>query len=260
MWNLHSTFRIPHSAFKMFPLREVHRPKKTPWVTRVLIFVNIAAFLWQLAQWNLFHISPEARLGVVPHCYVAPGSCGLLVPEDAGRLGWPLIASLFLHGDLLHLAFNMLFLGVFGPGLEDRFAQMSLGKVRFALLYFACGIGASLLHIATHPLSAAPVIGASGAIAGVLGAYFILLPRSWILTYLPPIWFLPVPAPLFLVLWFLAQISGAWASVTAYLPLGAPDSEASQIAWIAHLGGFVCGALAGWSVQPWRLKRKAATR
>jgi membrane associated rhomboid family serine protease len=244
----------------MFPLREAHRPKKTPWVTRFLIFVNVAAFLWQLAQWNLWHVAPEARFGVVPHCYVTPGSCGVLLPEDTGRLGWPLLTSLFLHGDLLHIAFNMLFLAVFGPGLEDRFAQMSLGRARFLLLYLGCGIGASLLHIATHPLSGVPVIGASGAIAGLLGDYFILLPRSWILTYLPPIWVLPVPAPLFLILWFVAQLSGAWASVSSYLPLGTSESDASQIAWMAHLGGFLCGALAGWSVQPWRLKRRVAVR
>ncbi|HEY0076315.1 MAG TPA: rhomboid family intramembrane serine protease, partial [Abditibacteriaceae bacterium] len=254
---------IGHPAFIlgfMFPLRAVDRPKKTPWVTRFLLGANGAAFLWQLVQWNIFRLAPESRWGVVPQCYLAPGNCGLLLPDDLEWLGWPLLTSLFLHGDALHLAFNMLFLAVFGPGLEDRLAQLPLGKLRFTVLYLACGLGASLVHIATHPFSDAAVIGASGAIAGLLGAYFVLLPRSWILTYVPPVWFLPIPAPLFLVLWFLAQLSGAWTAALAVLPVGTLNSEAAQIAWMAHLGGFACGALAGWSVQPWRLKRLRAKR
>lgn len=244
----------------MFPLRAVDRPKKTPWVTRILLGVNGVAFLWQVAQWNIFRLAPEAHWGVVPQCYVAPGNCGLILPADFEWLGWPLLTSLFLHGDALHLAFNMLFLAVFGPGLEDRLAQLPLGKARFALLYLVCGLSASLVHIATHPFSDAPVIGASGAIAGLLGAYFVLLTRSWILTYVPPIWLLPVPAPLFLVLWFVTQLSGAWTAIFESLPWGAPNSEAAQIAWMAHLGGFACGALFGWSVQPWRFKRLRAKR
>ena len=185
----------------MFPLRDVHRPAKTPWLTRLLIAANIGVFLWQWAMWNLGGTAVEARLGVTPLCYASPGSCGLALPHDAERLWQPLFASLFLHGDWLHLGFNMLFLSVFGAGVEDR-----LGKTRFFCLYFVCGVAASLAHVLTHPFSTSPVIGASGAIAGVLGAYFILLPRSWILTYLPPIFLFPVPAPLFLILWFLAQL------------------------------------------------------
>lgn len=239
----------------MLPLRDVHKPAKVPWATRVLIGVNVAAFLWQLAQWHLLRAAPEAQWGVVPLCLVSPGSCGIQWPAEAGRWGEPLVTSLFLHGDLLHLAFNMLFLAVFGPGLEDR-----LGKWRFLALYFGCGLVASLAHVVTHPLSLSPVIGASGAIAGVLGAYLILLPRSWILTYLPPIWVFPVPAPLFLVLWFVAQIAGASSSVLSSLPFSSPQGDASSIAWLAHLGGFASGVAVGWSVKPWRKKRRAPTR
>jgi membrane associated rhomboid family serine protease len=235
----------------MFPLRDVHKPQKAPWLTRLFVAANVAVFGWQLVQWNLLRTLPEARLGVVPLCYVSPGSCGVQLPDGAERLWQPLIASLFLHGDPLHLAFNLLFLWVFGPGLEDR-----LGKLRFAALYLGGGLFASLSHVITHPFSQSPVIGASGAIAAVLGAYFILLPRSWILTYLPPIWVFPVPAPLFLVLWFGGQISGAFAAVTERLPGASHSDGASQIAWIAHLAGFLCGAAVGWSVKPWWKKRK----
>ena len=235
----------------MFPLRDVHRPAKTPWLTRLLIVANIGVFLWQWAMWTISGAAVEARLGVTPLCYTSPGSCGLDLPHDADRLWQPLFASLFLHGDWLHLGFNMLFLSVFGGAIEDR-----LGKIHFACLYFGCGIAASLAHVLTHPFSNAPVIGASGAIAGVLGAYFILLPRSWILTYLPPIWVFPVPAPLFLLLWLGAQLSGAFTALAARLPFLSPENGATQIAWIAHLGGFLAGAGAGWSVKPWWRKRR----
>ena len=238
----------------MIPLRDVHRPAKTPWLTRWLIAANIGVFLWQCANWMFGSAWIEARLGVTPLCYTSPGSCGIAVVHDSERLWLPLITSLFLHGDLLHLAFNMLFLAVFGAGVEDK-----LGKTRFAVLYFGCGFFASLAHVLTHPFSTSPVIGASGAIAGVLGAYFILLPRSWILTYLPPIFLFPVPAPLFLVLWFLGQISGAFSTVLHILPgllTGAPQTPTSQIAWMAHLGGFFAGAAAGWSIKPWWKKKK----
>jgi hypothetical protein len=125
-------------------------------------------------------------MGVKPRCYFSPGSCGISVPGETQLLWQPLFVSLFLHGGLLHLGFNMLFLWVFGPGLEER-----LGKWKFLMFYFGCGLVASLAHIITHPFSDAPAIGASGAISGVLGAYLILLPRSWILTYFPPIFLFP---------------------------------------------------------------------
>jgi membrane associated rhomboid family serine protease len=240
----------------MFPLRDAHRPAKEPWLTRLLIVANIGVFLWQVANRAFGGAWAEARLGVIPACYTSPGSCGIDITHDSERLWQPLFASLFLHGDWLHLAFNMLFLAVFGAGVEDK-----LGKTRFACLYFGCGIAASLAHIATHPFSPVPVIGASGAIAGVLGAYFILLPRSWILTYLPPIFLFPVPAPLFLILWFIGQISGAFSAVLAYLPGvmgGDSNAPATQIAWMAHLGGFFAGAAAGWSIKPWWKKKKSA--
>jgi membrane associated rhomboid family serine protease len=182
---------------------------------------------------------------------VSPAACGIAVPGQAERLWQPLVASLFLHGGVLHLAFNMLFLWVFGPGVEDK-----LGRCRFTLLYFGCGLAATAAHIVMHPGSAVPVIGASGAIAGVLGLYLILLPRSWILTYLPPIFLFPVPAPLFLVAWLVFQ---AVSGIGRLPGLGVPHQPA-DVAWVAHIGGFVMGAALGWRIQPWRKRGRKAAR
>jgi membrane associated rhomboid family serine protease len=232
----------------MFPLRAVDRPATVPFVTRLLIVLCVAAFGW---QWLIAGQGGVGEWGVRPVCYIAPGACGIAVPGNGDRLWQPLFVSLFLHAGWLHLASNMLFLWVFGPPVEDR-----LGKPRFALLYLACGLVAHFAHIATHPFSAIPTIGASGAIAGVLGAYLILLPRSWILTYFPPIFLFPVPAPLFLVLWVLSQFAGAFQKW--------PGLAGGQggVAWMAHIGGFVAGAWWAWQQgrKPSKAKRPAASR
>lgn len=230
----------------MIPLRAVHKTKRSPFVTRLFVLLNVVAFGYQLL---VGHGALTYAMGVRPHCYFSPGSCGVDLPRESAALWQPLLVSLFLHGGWLHLAFNMLFLWVFGPGLEER-----LGKTRFLLFYFGCGIAASLAHIATHPFSDIPAIGASGAISGVLGAYLILLTRSWILTYFPPIFLFPVPAPLFIVLWFASQI----ASALNFLPQLAGGGD-SDIAWMAHIGGFAFGAMIAWSIKPW-WKKTATSR
>ncbi len=222
----------------MIPLRAVHPTKMPPFVTRLLVVLNLLAFGLQLLLGSGI---VTYAMGVRPHCYFSPSSCGIDLPQESAGLWQPLFVSLFLHGGWLHLAFNMLFLWVFGPGLEER-----LGKLRFLLFYLGCGIAASLAHIATHPLSSVPVIGASGAISGVLGAYLILLTRSWILTYFPPIFLFPVPAPLFIVLWFASQI----ASTLDFLPR-LTGGESSDVAWMAHMGGFAMGVFVAWGIKPW---------
>lgn len=233
----------------MFPLRTLPKSGKTPHLTRCLIALCLFAFA---AQWFLqvaSGVDLAAIYGVVPRCYFDPDSCGVTSLEAANILWIPQFAALFLHGDIWHLAFNMLFLSAFGGGLEDK-----IGKIRFALVYFGGGVFASTAHILFHPFSALPTIGASGAIAAVLGAYFITQPKGWVLTYLPPIFFFPAPAPLFLVIWIIGQISGA----LSHWPLaGAPRGD--NIAWMAHLGGFFAGALYGWRLAPW-VKRKARKR
>ena len=229
----------------MFPLRAVHKTQRAPLITRLLIVLNVLAFA---ARWLPGAWGNEARAlflsgSVVPHCYMAADACGLESSTRWSALGWPLFASLFLHAGVLHLAFNMLFLSVFGAGVEEK-----LGKPRFLLFYFACGIVAATAHIVTHPFSDAALVGASGAIAGILGAYFVLLPKSWILTYFPPIFLFPLPAPLFLGLWillqFAAQFSTTWNRVLN-------SSSGNDVAWMAHIGGFACGALWAWKIAPW---------
>ncbi len=225
----------------MFPLKTLPKSGKTAHLTWLLIALNAIVFG---AQWvmGLAGVDLASRYGVVPHCFSAPGVCGALSAPGARDVAATLLTSLFLHADIWHLGFNMLFLSAFGAGLEDK-----IGKGRFLLVYFGGGLIAGLAHILFHPFSDAPTIGASGAIAAVLGAYFILQPKGWVLTYLPPIFFFPAPAPLFLVIWMWGQISGA----LSHLPLIGAAGAAGNIAWMAHLGGFGAGALYGWRLAPW---------
>jgi membrane associated rhomboid family serine protease len=145
----------------------------------------------------------------------------------------PLFTCLFLHGGWLHLIGNMWFLYVFGDNVEDR-----LGHARFAVFYLACGLGGGIAHVLTDPASPIPTVGASGAIAGVMGAYLLMYPHARVLT-LVPIWlfftFLEIPAWVFLGIWMLLQVFQGVAAVSA-------AAEAGGVAWFAHVGGFVVGA------------------
>jgi membrane associated rhomboid family serine protease len=142
------------------------------------------------------------------------------------------ITAMFLHGGWMHVISNMLFLWVFGDNVEDR-----LGHLKYLLFYLAAGIIGSISHIITNPTSEVPIIGASGAVAGVLGAYFILFPRARILTLVPIIifiTFLEIPAVVFLAMWFILQIFNGTASL---------GGAANPVAWWAHVGGFLSGVL-----------------
>jgi hypothetical protein len=135
-----------------------------------------------------------------------------------------------MHGNLLHLTSNMWYLWIFGNAMEHR-----LGSLRFLLLYLFCGTVSMLVQAASAPLSMVPIVGASGAIAGLMGAHLILLPLSRILLWVPPLLFLPVPSFLFLLLWFYVQ----------YLQAGAAPSGGPGVAWWAHIGGFLAGVIIG---------------
>ena len=148
-----------------------------------------------------------------------------------------LLTSMFLHGGWFHVGGNMLYLWIFGDNVEDR-----LGHVRFLFFYLVCGVLAGLTHVVANPHSPMPTIGASGAVAGVLGAYFLLYPRARVLTLLPLGIYFPIielPAFFFLGFWLLIQ------SVSGLASLAVRGEVAGGIAWWAHIGGFAVGAALG---------------
>lgn len=227
----------------MIPLKTLPNAPQRPYWTWFLALLCVLAFVAQWVVWQWGHVDVASSFGVVPRQVLSPslwvGTWSELGEREGvrhlnPRLFSPFL-SLFLHADILHLGFNLLFLVVFGTALESE-----LGRIRFLLCYFLGGFTATLAHIAFHPWSGVPAIGASGAIAALLGAYLVRLPRAWVLTYFPPIFLFPVPAPLFLLVWIAGQVAGAWHAGGW---LSAPSG--TEIAWTAHLGGFAFGAWYG---------------
>ncbi len=201
----------------MIPLRDVIPSRTTPYVTISLIVLNSLFFLYEVSL-------PSRALGVLV------GTWGM----TPAFFSWPtIVTSMFLHGGWLHLIGNMLYLWIFGDNVEDR-----VGHGRFVAFYFLCGIAAALAQAAVNPSSVVPTIGASGAIAGVLGAYFVLYPRSRVLALIPIFIFIQiveVPAVFFLGFWFVLQlISGAGS-------FAGTDAASGGIAFFAHIAGFVAG-------------------
>ncbi len=201
------------------PLKDENPTTRFPVVTVGLIVFNVAVFLFQA-------FSPHGldyyvlRMGAIPYEISHFGSLpGWPVPRVAPPLS--LLLHMFLHGSPFHLAGNMLYLWVFGNNVEDV-----LGRFRFIVFYLLSGLVASFTHIAFNPASTAPMIGASGAIAGVLGAYFLLFPQARVRT-LVLIFIVPIPAAVILGIWFVMQ----------FLNIGLGGG----VAWFAHIGGFLFG-------------------
>jgi membrane associated rhomboid family serine protease len=208
----------------MIPLKDENPSRTTPVVTLALIALNLAAFIYEL---SLGAAELERLIfvaGIVPYEITRMVDIG---PAAAVPIPLTMITGMFLHGGPLHLAGNMLYLWIFGNNVED-----SMGHVRFLGFYLLCGFVASLIHILAEPDSTLPMIGASGAIAGVLGAYALLFPRARIWTLVFMFFFVrmvSIPAYLLLGFWFIMQI----ASI----------GRGGQVAWVAHVGGFAAGAL-----------------
>ena len=217
----------------MIPIRDLNRTRRTPVVTWALIAANVLIFVSSLSLGSAEAEALVMRFGVIPDV-VVNGDWSL--PRSAGgALGsWVTPAtSMFLHGGLLHLGSNMLFLHVFGDNVEDV-----LGRGRFLLFYLLCGLGAVVGQILVDPDSMVPMIGASGAISGVLAGYVTLFPHARVVTLIPIfifIHFMEVPAGVFIVLWFLLQL------VQGYLSLGMIAEGGGGVAWFAHIGGFLAG-------------------
>jgi membrane associated rhomboid family serine protease len=216
----------------MLPIQDSVPSRSVPVVTRALVLVNVLVFFFELTLprhgvEQLFYL-----FGIVPARLTHPDwAAGIGFP--AGTY-WTIITHQFLHGGWLHLFANMWTLWIFGDNVEDR-----MGSLRFLFFYLICGSVAALTQVLTNPDSTIPSVGASGAIAGVLGAYLLFFPTARLIVLLP-IFFYPfffeVPAVLYLFLWFLIQLfSGAAA-------LAGPQ-EVGGIAWWAHVGGFVSGML-----------------
>ena len=218
----------------MIPLRDSTHSETYPFVTKTIIWLNVAVFLWEL---SLGRQLPQAfvHYAVIPARYVHPNEAA----DYFGAFGGPFAAllpfatSMFLHGGWMHLIGNMWTLWIFGDDVEDR-----LGHVRFLLFYLAGGLAAGLVHVATNGASVVPTLGASGAIAAVMGAYFRFFPHARIEAIIPPFFFGPtivLPAVVFLGFWFLLQFfNGAFS-------LAHSGTQFGGIAWWAHVGGFAFG-------------------
>lgn len=215
----------------MLPLRDNIPSRRYPVVTVTLIAVNVVAFLWEVSLGRRLQ-DALLLLGIVPVRYTVAEIADLFTWRE--QL-WPFLSSMFLHGGWTHLFGNMWTLWIFGDNVEDR-----LGHLRFLVFYLCGGVAAALLHIFTNPASPVPTIGASGAIAAVMGGYFRLYPHARVEMVIPPFFLGPyfvVPAVVFLGWWFILQFFNGTLSL-----LSRPDAFGG-IAWWAHIGGFVFGAM-----------------
>jgi membrane associated rhomboid family serine protease len=224
----------------MIPLRDSSTKRRFTPINTLLIFANLAVFAYE------FSLGPRVE-GFVRRYAMIPAQVGASlevfhwaagpdVPSPGLRPLLTLVTSMFVHGGVLHVAGNMLYLFIFGAAVEWR-----LGSLRFLIFYLAAGTAAALATISIAPQSEIPVIGASGAIAGVLGAYFIFYPRGRITTILPVFIFIQVievPAVIYLLLWFAVQLY-------AGLMGGSQGAIAGGVAWWAHIGGFLFGIALG---------------
>jgi len=246
----------------MIPIRDNIPSRTTPVVNYLIIAVCALAFFAQLSEQPSGGSLIE-RYGMVPKRVVHPNESVETVEVQYRRVRTPygdavrerrvtrelaasavppiltLLTCLFLHGGWMHFLGNMWFLYIFGDNVEDRF-----GHTGYLLFYLAAGVVASLAHLATNLGSAVPTIGASGAIAGVMGAYFLLYPRAKVLTIVPIfilIYTVVLPAPLFLGVWFLIQFFQGVATISTL--------QATGVAWWAHIGGFLAGVALAWELR-----------
>jgi membrane associated rhomboid family serine protease len=221
---------VMHRA--MFPLRDTQQSRTAPVITVSLIVVNTLVFLHETALGPHLLQRFVFDYGLVPFRFTEGN------PLNPARY-LPLLTSMFWHGGWLHLIGNMLYLWVFGDNVEDR-----LGHGRFLFFYLLAGALAGLTQIALDPGSEVPTVGASGAIAGVLGAYLVTFPRAKVVTW--PFFFIPIPAFIYLAIWFGAQLLEGIGS------LGAPALSGGVAVW-AHVGGFIAGALLMKILEPRRV-------
>ncbi|MGQ9523212.1 MAG: rhomboid family intramembrane serine protease [Armatimonadota bacterium] len=228
----------------MIPIRDNNPGRSFPFVTLLLIAANVLAFVRELHLEAIGNRYALQALMMVP----AEISSGRDLPPVPAPLNMPVITvftSMFLHAGWLHLIGNMLYLWIFGDNVED-----TMGHFRFLLFYLVCGVAAAMTHVASDPFSRVPTLGASGAVSGVLGAYMLLFPWAGVQVLMLLGLFsrvIVVPAWVMLGLWFLLQVVNSSASA----------SGGGGVAYFAHIGGFVAGALLVWLFRKPRQRRRA---
>jgi membrane associated rhomboid family serine protease len=225
----------------VIPLRDANPTRSTPLVTLAIIAACVLVFVSQLERLASGGEGALARFvtewGVVPAELVDALRSGAIFSQETATL----ITSQFLHGSIVHIGGNMLYLWIFGNNVEDRF-----GRLRFLAFYLVGGIVAALAQVAIDPGSTVPTIGASGAIAATLGAYLVLFPGARVTTAIFVVFFyqlIEVPAVVVLVFWFVLQLVSGIGS------LGVDGSATGGVAFFAHIGGFVFGAAVGLIVR-----------
>ncbi len=227
----------------MIPVGDSTRRRIIPYVNVALIVASVLVFLYELSLDSIDINRFFLDWGVIPVQLVdwLESPSGVEEPVT-------IATAMFIHGGWLHLIGNMLFLWVFGDNVED-----AMGHGRYLLFYLLAGVGAVALQVFVDPDSRIPMIGASGAIAGVLGAYLVLYPRATVSVLIPWLWFLgtfPVPAAFLIVFWFLLQLLNGVAD------LGAASGVTQGIAFWAHVGGFIVGLLLVWVFRRRRPRRR----
>ena len=224
----------------MIPLKDMTPRKSAPVMTLLLIAVNVIVFVHQLS------LTPRQEAAFIRMYGLIPYKIEMAFAGNHYTLAQallPLFTCMFLHGGFLHIIGNMWFLWIFGANVEDRF-----GSIPYLFFYLVCGIGSGISQAMFSWGSHLPSIGASGAISGVLGAYIVLFPGSQILTLVPLLilwWTMRLPAVIFIGLWFLLQFLSGLGSLQTP---GA--SNLGGVAWWAHVGGFILGALLALAVRP----------
>ena len=210
----------------MIPIRDQIKTRQVPFINYLLIIINIIVFTFEWLSGAANDSALFSQLAFTPAAFLA-------APANPGNIG-SIFSSMFMHAGLLHLAGNMLYLWIFGDNVEDR-----MGHISYLIFYLAGGVFAALAHALINPTSTLPTVGASGAIAAVLGAYLILYPRSRVQTFIPIGYFLALktlPASILLAFWFVLQL------FNGVLSLGVGEDMGGTAFW-AHIGGFVLGVV-----------------
>ena len=230
----------------MIPIGDSTRRRTTPYVNVALIIASVLVFLYELSLSTIDVGRFFQDWGVIPVQLVDWLESPSVVEEPS-----TVVTSMFIHGGWLHLIGNMLFLWVFGDNVED-----AMGHVRYLVFYLLAGLAATALQVFIDQESLIPMVGASGAIAGVLGAYLVLYPRATVSVVIPLLWFFgafPVPAAFLIIFWLLLQLLSGVAS------LGAAAGVTEGIAFWAHVGGFIAGVVLVWAFRRQKPRRRTRT-